>query len=165
MSILFDIANELDRYPRDETSVQIINVAKVGDSDDEDVNQREVWEFNVKLTNNGHLNMTNVSLHILGLNGTRVREEPDDDWVEGMVVGDLNPLGGAESSTSRKFQFKAPDAELPAGTQLLHTHVEEWDAEDGFNHFFSNHTKSDTQAEELGIFYPRAFHSAQVHPR
>ncbi len=164
MTVLSEIADAMNRYPQDETTIEIINVAKVGDSGDTDVNEREVWEFHVKLTNNGHVDMTNVSLHILGLNGAKVRETPSDTFEEGMIVGDLNPVGGGGVSTSRAFQFKAPAEEKPAGTQLLHAHVQEWDCEGGFEHFFSNHTKDDNEAQELGISYPRAFHTAQVHP-
>jgi hypothetical protein len=165
MPILTDIANELDRYPADQTTIEFVNVEKVGDPDDTDVNEREIWQFHVRLTNNGHLDMSNVSVHILGLNGAKVRELPTDEFEEGIVVADLNPQGGGGVATSRAFQFKAGDGEKPEGTRLLHAHVEEWGAEEGFAHFFSNHTKSDTEAAELGIVYPRAFFEAEVSPR
>jgi hypothetical protein len=169
MSVIDDIAVAMDRYPEDETTIEIINVVRSDGSNDTDVNELENWDFNVKLTNNGHVNMSNVSLHVLGLNGTKVREKPlagetPGAFVVGMVVGDLNPNGGGDSRTTRVLQFKAPPDTKPAGTQLLHAHVENWDAETAFDHFFSNHTKSDTEATDLGITYPRAFHLAQVFP-
>ena len=164
MAVLTDIANELNRYPADQTTIEIVNVEKVGNPSDTDVNARENWQFQVKLTNNGHLDMSNVSVHILGLNGAKVRELSTDDFVDGIVVADLNPEGGGGVATSRAFQFKAPDGAKPAGTQMFHVHIEEWGAEAGFAHFFSNHTKDDTAAQELGIVYPRAFHEAEVFP-
>jgi hypothetical protein len=165
MAILTDIANELDRYPVDQTVIEIVNVEKKGDPADTDVNEREIWQFHVRLTNNGHLDMSNVSVHVLGLNGAKVRELPTDDFEDGMVVADLNPEGGGGVATSRVFEFKAPDGEKPAGTALLHAHIQTWGADAGFAHFFSNHTKDVDQAAELGIVYPRTFHEAQVFPR
>ena len=165
MTVLSEIADAMNRYPQDETTIEIINVAKVGDPGDTDVNEREVWEFHVKLTNNGHVDMTNVSLHILGLNGAKVRETPADTFEEGMIVGDLNPVGGGGVSTSRAFQFKAPAEEKPAGTQLLHAHVQAWNCEGGFDHFFSNHTKDDNEAQELGIYLPEGIPHGSGPPR
>jgi hypothetical protein len=164
MSVLDDIANAMDSYPRDETTIEVVNVDRVGNAADNDVNASEIWEFHVKLTNNGHVNMSGVSLHILGLNGTTVRETPTDSFGEGMIVGNLNPSGGGGVATTRAFQFKAPPGSEPAGTELFHVHIQEWAAATGFDHYFTNHTKDDGEAEEIGIVYPRAFFSSQVFP-
>ena len=48
MTVLSEIADAMNRYPQDETTIEIVNVAKVGDPGDTDVNEREVWEFHVK---------------------------------------------------------------------------------------------------------------------
>src|SRR5262245_33558781 len=113
MSVLDDIADALNRYPEDETAIQVINVARANGSNDSSVNACEVWDFQVKLTNNGHVDMTNVSLHILGLAGTKVRvraqpQQQPDAFVTGIIAGNLNPGGGGGTSTSEVFQFKAP---------------------------------------------------------
>ena len=164
MSVLDDIANAMNSYPQDETTIEVVNVDRVGNSSDTAVNAGEIWEFHVKLTNNGHVDMTAVSLHVLGLNGTMVREKSTDTFVNSMVVGNLNPAGGGGSVTTRAFQFQAPPGTEPAGTELFHVHIQEWDAGSGFDHYFTAHTKSDTDAANLGIVYPRAFFTSQVFP-
>lgn len=134
MSVLDDIANAMNSYPQDETTIEVVNVDRVGNSSDTAVNAGEIWEFHVKLTNNGHVDMTAVSLHVLGLNGTMVREKSTDTFVNSMVVGNLNPAGGGGSVTTRAFQFQAPPGTEPAGTELFHVHIQEWDAGSGFDH-------------------------------
>lgn len=164
MSVLDDIANAMNSYPRDETVIEIVNEGRVGSSTDTDVNSGEIWEFRIKLTNNGHVDMTNVPLHILGLNGTTVREKATDSFGPGMIVGNLNPLGGGSTVTSRAFQFQAPPGTEPAGTELFHVHIQDWEAGSGFDHFFTAHTKDDNDAAALGIVYPRKFFTSQVFP-
>jgi hypothetical protein len=170
MTVLNDIALAMNSYPRDETTITMINIVKTGDSTDTDVNEKEIWDFNVQLTNNGHVDMTDVSLHIKGLNGATVREkalpgQKPNDFGPEMIVGNLNPSGEGGSRISAVFQFRAPDAEKPAGTQLVHAHVQDWNAAAGFDHFFTAHTKNDNEATDLGIEYPRAFVTAKVNPK
>ena len=64
MTVLTDIANAMDRYPTDETTIEIIDVAKEGNANDTDINELEVWKFKVRVTNTGHLDMTGVSLFV-----------------------------------------------------------------------------------------------------
>lgn len=167
MSAIDDLAGAMDRYPQDETTIEIIDVKLVNDdpnNSDTSINEEETWQFRVRLTNNGHLDMTEVSVHVAGLAGTTVREKSPDAFASGIIVGNLNPVGGGGVATSKVFQFKAPGTTQPAGTDLFHVHVQTWKAGNGFDHLFNNHTKDDNQASDLGITYPRALYSAQVFP-
>ena len=74
-SILTDIANAFGSYPIDEVIVEIVDVALLSGTQPV-INTGETWKFKVIVVNNGHVNMTGVSLHILGLNGTQVSESP-----------------------------------------------------------------------------------------
>jgi len=163
MPVLTDIANELDRYPLDETTIEIIDVAREGSANDPDINDDETWKFKVKVTNNGHINMTGVSLHVQGLNGTLVSEDPVTGFANDMVVASLNPPGGGESRQTKFFYFKpGTAANPPVNTPLLNAHIHDWGA--NFDHYFSNHTKDETAASDIGIVYPRVTHSAVVFP-
>src|SRR5262245_35798207 len=123
----------------DETRIEIINVARYGDVSDTDINKKEVWKFQVRVTNDGQMNMTNVSLHILGINGTLVSESPTTGFAIDMTVANLNPVGGGGVSTSRDFYCKAPPDDKPAGTNLLGAPISDWGS--NWDHSFSNHTK------------------------
>lgn len=166
MSVIDDYANAMNRYPADETEIEIVNVAKIGDPADTDMNTKEEWQFQVKLTNNGHVNMRNVSIKLVGLNGTRLREitDPPSDYANEIIVASLNPNGGEDSRTTKAFGLKAPANQQPAGTQLVEAHIEEWDS-DTADHMATNHTKSFDEAGRLGIDYPSVFLTRRVFPR
>ena len=165
MTVIDDYANAMNSYPADETTIEFVDVAKANNPNDTAINVREVWEFRVKLTNNGHVNMRNVSIHLLGLEGTGVREVtvPPSNFETSIIVGSLNPDGGEESDTTQVFQFKAPTTPQPAGTKLIHTHVQEWSS-DTNDHMATNHTKGHSEAADLGIAYPVAFLEGEVFP-
>ncbi|RZL85735.1 MAG: hypothetical protein EOP82_32105 [Variovorax sp.] len=164
MTVLTDIANAMDRYPTDETTIEIIDVAKEGNANDTDINELEVWKFKVRVTNTGHLDMTGVSLFIRGLNGATVSESPTppSDFATSMIAGNLNPPGGDNSRQTQYLYFMAPPQEQNPDTPLIDVHINDWSSD--FNHFFSNHTRNHTAAEDLGINYPRATYSAEVFP-
>jgi len=77
MSAIDDLADAMNRYPQDETTIEIIDVKLVNDdpnNPDTSINEEETWQFRVRLTNNGHLDMTEVGWRFVAALVTRTRE-------------------------------------------------------------------------------------------
>lgn len=156
MTTLTDIANDLDRYPLDETTIEIFDVTPETDTGSE-INIDEDWKFKVRVTNNGHINMINVALHITGSNGAQVRAKLDEELADGIVVGNFT-VGAAGGIHETKFyHFRAPPDEKPAGTGLVNAHINDWNG--NFDQYFTNHTKNE---EDATVTYPRVTYSAEV---
>jgi hypothetical protein len=163
MTVLTDIANALDTYPLDETTIEIVDVA-VQTGTGPEVNKNEIFKFKVRVTNNGHVNMTDVFLHVNGTDtsGTMVSFNPDKGFAKDktLKVGPLVVNGGGASSTTDYLYFKAPPSAMPSGTKLVESHVFDWST-DFVGHFVSNHTKDEDSAT---VAYPTATFAAQVFP-
>jgi hypothetical protein len=134
-SVLNQIAIELDNYPADEVALSFINVNPPGAV----INVGEVVPFQVRIENNGHINMTGVTLHVHGDNGTLVATTATGPFTSVVSVAGLTVNGGGSRDTGVLY-FKAPSSTRPAGTDLLSTHVEEWFG--NFDHYFTNHTNN-----------------------
>lgn len=153
MTVLTDIANAMDSYPTDEAAVSIVDVALQSGTLPA-ININETWKFKVKVENNGHVNMTGVSLHVFGLNGTQVSLSATTGFTTGtLTVGSLSVGGGGGSQKTDYVYFKAPSSAKPAGTLLVEAHIGDWNG--NFEHYFTNHTKDDLHA-------PKGTYSAQV---
>jgi hypothetical protein len=160
MSVLGDIANALNSYPVDQATLDIVELQRDGDSSDTHISSGEHWKFKVKLTNNGHVNMTHVSLLIKGLNGTTVSESATGSFGDSMVVADLNPPGDDFRTTNFYF-FKAPQVDKTVTKDLVQVQINDWNG--NFDHYFSNHTLGVEAAEGKGIFYPKFIERAEVN--
>ena len=71
MTIFNDIANALESYTADECVITITDLALVSGTTGS-LNVNETWKFKVNVENTGHMNMTDVSLHVEGYNGAHV---------------------------------------------------------------------------------------------
>jgi hypothetical protein len=160
MTVLTDIANAMDTYPLDETTIEIVDVA-VQTGTGPEINKNEIFKFKVKVTNNGHVNMTDVSLHVNGKNGAFVSFNPDKGFAKDktLLVDSLSVNGGGASNTTSYLYFKAPPAAMPAGTELVEAHIFDWNG--NFDHYFTNHTKDEDNAT---VEYPHGKYFAQVFP-
>jgi hypothetical protein len=136
-SVLTQIALDLDAYPNDEVTLSFINVNPPGSV----VNVNEVVPFQVRIENNGHINMTGVTLHVHGDNGALVATAATGPFTSVISVSGLTVNGGGSRDTGTLY-FKAPSSVKAAGTDLLSTHIEEWFG--NFDHYFSNHTNGGT---------------------
>lgn len=163
MTVLTDIANALDTYPLDETTIAIVDVA-VQTGTGPEVNKNEIFKFKVRVTNNGHVNMTDVFLHVNGTDtsGTLVSFNPEKGFANNktLKVGPLVVNGGGASATTDYLYFKAPPTAMPAGTKLVESHIFDWST-DFVGHFISNHTKDEDSAT---VSYPNGTYAAQVFP-
>jgi hypothetical protein len=157
MTVLTDIANAMNSYPLDETAIEILEpVLESGTAGV--INVNEVWKFKVKVTNNGHLNMTDVILHVNGTNGTTISKKPTTGFTEKTIKADpLTVNGGGGSSTTGYLYFTAPSTQKPADTPLLESHIFDFNA--NFDHFFTNHTPDEDHAT---VSYPSGTYKAQV---
>ena len=152
MSFFNDFASGLESYPVDSVTVSITDVAiQTGTAGS--VNVNEVWKFKVNVQNNGHVNMTGVSLHVNGLNGATVGTAAAGPFSAGITTGSLTVNGGG-SQKSGFLYFKAPNTAKAAGTDLVNAHIADWSG--NLDHMFNNHTNH--------AVTPAAIYEAQVFP-
>ena len=133
MSVLNEIATALENYPADEVTLTAVDVNPPGAV----IDVNETVPFQIRIANNGHVNMTGLSLHVNGRNGATVSLSSNGPFVSGITVSGLTVNGGASLDTNTIY-FKAPPTTKPAGTELLEFHVAEWFGD--WVHMFGNHT-------------------------
>lgn len=141
MSFFNDFANAVESYPADSVTLTITDIA-VESGTGGSVNVNEVWKFKVQVENNGHLNMTDVALHVSGLDGTTIGTKPAGSFLPEQIVGSLKVNGGGGSRKSDFLYFKAPSIQKPAGTNLFEVHISDWSG--NIDHMFTNHTNHST---------------------
>ena len=148
MTLIDDFATALESYPVDSTNVRIVDVTGPGQ-----VNTGDVFTFQVRIVNDGHINMTGVSLHVAGRGGALVGTSNAGPFDGSMTVEGLTVDGESTRDTANLF-FKAPDDEQPAGTVLVEAHIAEWSGD--LNELFENHTNH--------AIFPSGTYSARVFP-
>ena len=123
-----DFRAAMHDYPEQFVELEIVEVDFPGDV----LNIRELGSFKVQLTNNGLLDMTDVTLKVQGLAGTLVKTggAADFDYREELTIGmDSETIvgqGGVSLTQGSKLQFKAPAGTKPAGTQLFKATIAGW---------------------------------------
>jgi hypothetical protein len=123
-----DFLAAMHDYPEQYVTLEIVEVDFPNDA----LNTSEEGSFRVRLTNNGLLDMTDVSLKVRGLAGTLVktggaadfdyRQELTIDMDSDTIVGG----GGVSLTQGSKLRFKAPASAKPAGTQLFKATISSW---------------------------------------
>ncbi|MGH9381195.1 MAG: hypothetical protein ACRD2Z_11355 [Thermoanaerobaculia bacterium] len=123
-----DFRAAMHDYPEEFVELEIVEVEFPGDV----LNTSEEGSFRVQLTNNGLLDMTDVSLKVRGLNGTLVKTggAADFDYRDELTIGmDSETIvgqGGVSLTQGSKLRFKAPASTKPAGTQLFKATIAGW---------------------------------------
>jgi len=154
MAFLDDFQSAVSGYPAANVTLSIVDTLPIAPATAGAVNVNEIWSFQVRVRNNGNLNMTGVSLRVSGQNGAQVSTNAAGPWVSSLSFGSLTLNGhGGQQDTVDLF-FKAPAAPLPAGTALVSTNINGFDV--NLNHILIDHTGS--SATPTGAF------SAQVFP-
>jgi hypothetical protein len=156
MTVLNDIANAMDSYPTTETLISIVDVALESGTAGA-ININEVWKFKVSVANTGHLNMTDVILHVNGTNGTTISTKPTSGFTKNTLKADPLTVNAGGSSKTGYFYFTAPSTQQPPNTPLLESHLFDWKA--NFDHFFTNHTPDEDHAP---AGYPSGTYKAEV---
>ena len=125
MSVIDDLTAAVEFYPKSNVQIQIEDVEFPGDV----LNVDEEGTFKVRVTNNGPLNLTDVSVKIKGLNGVQVRVGPPilgySDESEASIV-DVAGDGGSVLSTT--LFFKAPGKPSSAPEDLFKVSLHDWNA-------------------------------------
>ncbi len=153
MPFIDDFANAVTNYPAASVVLSIVDKAPVAPATAGAVNINEVWSFQVRIANGGHLNMTNVSLHVEGVNGAQVSSAAAGPWAASMTHGALTVNAHGTQDTVNLY-FKAPAVIKPAGTTLVSTHIAGFDA--NLNHILNDHS--------VHVSPPVGSYADQVHP-
>ena len=153
MPFFDDFTNAVNNYPATYVTLSIVDLA-IQSGTPGAVNVNEVWRFQVRVRNNGPLDMTGVSLHIHGLNGATVSTLAAGPFSGAITFGNLtvNAHGGQQDTVN--LFFKAPNTAKPAGTDLVKAHIQGWNG--SLNHILQDHSGA---AEP-----PAAIYENQVFP-
>jgi hypothetical protein len=123
MAFFDDFAMAVSNYPKDNVTLEIVNVVVAAGTPGV-VNVNEIWQFQVRVHNNGHLNLTNVMLHIEGQNGATVGQ-----WnlfgtsYSAETFLDVPGINAHSTLDSAGLLFKAPTSPKPLGTVLVTAHI------------------------------------------
>ena len=155
MAFLDDFQKAVEVYPAFNVTLSIVDLAPVPPATPNAINIDEVWSFQVRVRNNGNLNMTNVLLRLQGLNGATISTNSAGPFSPFLNFGNLtlNAHGGQQDTVN--LFFKAPDKIKPAGTQLVSATIGGYDA--NLNHILIDHTFGSAAG-------PTGSYNAQVHP-
>lgn len=131
MGVIEDLDAQIATYPETYVVLDLVEV----DFPNEVLNVNEVGTFRVQVTNNGPMNLTDVTVKVKGLNGVLVKTggAPDLEFREEFEIGVPDVLGDGGSQVnfgSTKLQFKAPSEPLdsqPLFKVTLDTWNTTWD--------------------------------------
>jgi hypothetical protein len=112
MTVINDLDAALQTYPETNVQLSIEEVEFPGDA----LNVNEEGSFRVRITNNGPLNLTDVTLKIKGLNGGLVKGggAADFEFRDELITEPIEKVSGDGGSelvsplTQSKLRFKAP---------------------------------------------------------
>jgi hypothetical protein len=134
MGIFDEMVTEVEAYPETHVVLEIVDVSFTEDV----LNQGEVGDFKVRVTNNGALDLTDVTLKVEGRNGATVRDGLAADFAPDFISGELPTIdahGGFQETTFASFL--APDREQESKT-LVKATLQRWNA--NTNHIFTDHS-------------------------
>ncbi len=138
MSLLDDLTGEIASYPVEDVVLEIVDVVLPGNV----FNVSEEATLKVKITNNGPLNMTDVTIRLKGQNGARLKlpgviinppplsrnalqQVQFVDELVSEVLPAVNAHGG--SATTETFTLKAPGTSQSSQI-LVKATLEDWNA-------------------------------------
>lgn len=155
MAFLDDFQSAVSNYPASNVTISVVDLAPVPPSTGPAVNINEIWSFQVRVRNNGNLNMTGVSLLITGKNGTTVSTNSAGPFSAGSIAfGNLTLNGHGGQQDTVNLYFRAPSVIMPAGTQLVTAQINGYDA--NLDHILIDHTS--------GTSAPTGSYNTQVFP-
>ena len=126
-----DMKEALRTYPETDVALEIVDVFIGGE---EALNVNETGGFRVKVTNNGPLDLKDVTVRVKGLNGMTVSDNvPNAELEEEFVTATAFPLieaNGGSALTSPRLGFKAPSEPSEDGESLdlIKAWLEQWNA-------------------------------------
>ena len=117
-----DFKTGVNLYLRDNVNLDFVQVIAPGSV----INDEDVVQFKIRITNNGPLTLENVQLHVKGENGTLVRPTSSGGWVGEFNAGSLT-VNGDGSQESATFYFK-PTRVVDPAAQLVSANISQWNA-------------------------------------
>jgi hypothetical protein len=151
-----DFANAMDTYLDDEVTISVHSTGPINGSSL--INTNEVCMFTVKIANNGPLDMTNLVLHILGKNGTKVGllpfPEPTADDMTVPPIG-FNTVGAQTTEETGPYYFKAPSEAKASGTDLVNAHLSEWNG--SLTYLLNTRSTVDHTNTPAGVYEAQVF--------
>jgi hypothetical protein len=150
--MLQDLLNAIDTYPADNVTIQIINFEEPGGH----INAGEVCTFDVRVTNNGQLDMRNLRLHVQGSQWTSVKRLPTDSFGSYFISG-ARDVDAHTAVTFGRFRMRADQGTPDGGTsneELISAHISSYDA--GLDHILGDHGHHASN--------PEAAYTRHIHP-
>ena len=135
MSIIDDLRKAIDRYETDNCKTEIVDFS-ITEGGETILNVGDTFQFKVKVTNQGNLDMKSVRVAVFGMSHA--------DVALGTGVFALNVTYGAfsldahQTYTTDFFRGKAKAATGGAATDIVFARIESWDA--SFDHLLKDHT-------------------------
>ena len=151
MPFIDDFATAINDYVDDYVSfTTVLNLATdfIIPATANAINVGERWRFKVTVTNNNHLDMTDVQLRIEGLNGTTVSTSAAGPYMTSVISPTLLTVNGVGSQTSGYFYFQAPGTAKPAGTDLVKVYINAFNV--SLTHLLNGHTG--VESGKFGIY-------------
>ena len=143
MSVFDQMVTDLEAYPETSVVLEIVDVSLDGDV----LNEDEIAFFKVRVTNNGPLDLTDVTLKVDGRNGATVRPGLGADFVSDFTSSALPTIRGHGGTQELSLPaFQAPSAQ-PSKT-LVNVTLAAWNAK--LDHILIGH--SDPVDVPKGIF-------------
>ena len=133
MSILDDLADAIQAYPREHLTLEIFGVDAPGASgvidEDDDVT------FDIRITNTGVLDVKQLSLLVEGLHGTEVKSNgAAAQWdsfflLDGSYIGDIVARNPDEFVEKNNFHFRPTSASPTVVKDLVKVSVAGWNTD------------------------------------
>jgi hypothetical protein len=157
VAFLDDFAGSMTGYPLASVAISY-NSLRVLSGTSGSVNVNEVWGFKITVTNNGDLNMNNVTLHFYGQNGAGVALASTGPFntTDRLVSPAIATIPAHGSASTVELYFKAPATKSSGTTpeELVRAHIHGWNAD---LNYLLNNLSSDTGIPEQAL-------SEQVFP-
>lgn len=128
MAYFDDFKNAVSAYPSLSVTLSIVDLVVQPPSTAGAVNINEIWAFQVRIANNGHLNLTGVTMHLSGANGATVALAAAGPFTSILTTPAIASVNAHSTQDTGNFYFKAPNIVKPAGTQLVEVHISAFDA-------------------------------------
>ena len=130
MTFLTDFADSVTGYPAANVAISYGSLRVVSGTSGA-VNVNEVWGFKITVTNNGDLNMKNVTLHFYGRNdaGVATASTGPFDTTNILVTPAIATIPAHGSATTVELYFKAPATKSSGTEELVRAHVNSWDGD------------------------------------
>ena len=136
MPLLDDLVAAVEAYPETYVVLEIVDVNITGNV----LNTGERASFKVKVTNNGPLHLTNVTVRVSGQNGATVKNSGAAAPFEGSFIsGEFDTIdahGGSQLNVGT-YTFEAP-AGAQASKTLVKATLEDWNGDP--DHIFIGHS-------------------------